>query len=300
MIDIELQEEPFRDLESVCRKKGEEYRNAEPFPHAQLDDIVSDELLERVDEEFPSPDSGQWQLLEKPKKSKNKQITGPREDVGPYTRYLFGELGSPRFLGFLEELTGIRKLISDPYLHGGGLHQIRSGGFLELHSDFNWAKHLHMFRRINLILYLNKDWKEEYGGALELWDDKLEKSASYLPVWNRLVVQDVTAGALHGFPVPIRCPEEMTRKSIAMCYYTADLPVSVQTGYDVCEPDFVHRTDRAHPLPHPLWRRVCPPVVHALLKRRRQTKSFSPLEFWTIVTRFLPPFLVQALHRIRR
>ncbi len=295
---IQLSQEPLaQDLDDLLEVKRREYRSAVPFPHCHIDGLFSDELLDKVVAEFPSAGSPSWELREVGAKSKKKLITSSQRELGPYTKYLFGLLSSPQLLRFTEEVTGIRGLISDPYFHGGGLHEIQRGGLLELHSDFNWHGHLHMFRRLNLLLYLNRDWKEEYEGALELWDSRLERSTKYYPIWNRLIIQQVTSDALHGFPAEVRCPEGMTRRSMAMWYYTAELPVLVQNGYDMCEPDFIERTDRPQPLPRPLWRRIFPPVVHAFVKKKKQTKSFSPREVLSAITRFVPPILIQALGR---
>ena len=41
---------------------------------------------------------------------------------------------------------------------------------LKIHSDFYLHQYLKIDRRLNLLLYLNDDWKDEYGGHLELWD----------------------------------------------------------------------------------------------------------------------------------
>jgi hypothetical protein len=298
LISLELPEDPATDLDALCQAKQAEYRGAAPFPHIHLDGVFSDALLERVLEEFPAGDK-KWRMTERESKSKSKAIVGPRQELGPYTTYLMAFLGSPRFLRFVEALTGIEGLVSDPYLNGGGLHEIKSGGYLELHSDFNWNGHLRMYRRLNLLLYLNKDWKEEYNGALELWDRRLEKSAKYYPLWNRMIIQHVTSGAMHGFPAAIACPEDVTRKSIAVWYYTAELPVDVQLGYDLCEPDFIQRGERPAPLPRPLYRRLIPPVFRALVPKKRQTKTFSSEEFWSVVTRFVPPLAIEAYARLR-
>jgi len=298
-IRVELPADAFTaELEALGRERGPAYRSATPFPHTAFDGLIHEGLLEKVMEEFSAPPAEDWELRELEAKSKNKQIAGPQQQIGPYTRHLLAQLGSPRFLRFVEELTGIRGLIPDPYLHGGGLHEIGSGGYLELHSDFNWHGHLHMYRRLNLLLYLNKDWQEEWEGALELWDSRLEQTVKYYPLWNRLIIQHVTSDAMHGFPATIRCPEDRTRKSIAMWLYTSELPVDVQCGYDQCEPDFILRAERAHPLPRPLWRRLVPPIVTAYVKKKRQTKSFSKIEFWSAFTRFVPPIVVDAWQRV--
>lgn len=298
-VSIELPEDAFReDLEALARERGPAYRSAEPFPHIALDGLIDETLLENVVAEFAAPPAEDWELRELEAKSKNKQITGPQQHIGPYTRHLMAQLASPRFLRCVEELTGIRGLIPDPYLHGGGLHEIGSGGYLELHTDFNWHGHLHMYRRLNLLLYLNKDWQEEWEGALELWDSRLRKSVKYYPLWNRLIIQHVTSDAMHGFPTAIRCPADRTRKSLAMWLYTSELPIDVQCGYDQCEPDFIHRAERPYPLPRPLWRKLVPPFFTAYLKKKRQTKSFSKIEFWSAFTRFVPPIVVEACQKL--
>ena len=169
MISLQLNEEPVKELEKALEAKQGEYNSAKPFPHCYFDNLFSDELLEKVVEEFESFKTDNWTHLEsRPWASQGKHILDGRQGYGQYSGYLFSVLSSPRFLRFVEELTGIRGLIVDPYFHGGGLHEIASGGFLEVHSDFNWQGQLHIYRRINLLLYLNKGWKEEWEGALEL------------------------------------------------------------------------------------------------------------------------------------
>ena len=84
-------------------------------------------------------------------------------------------MNSYEFINFLNNLTGIKeKLIPDPYLWGGGFHELKNEGFLNIHSDFNVHPELKLNRRINLLIYLNKDWQENYGGSLELWDKKMK------------------------------------------------------------------------------------------------------------------------------
>ena len=64
---------------------------------------------------------------------------------------------SQTFLNSLQSLTGIKeKLLSDPYLWGGGIHRIKRGGFLKIHSDTNFHPDFNLDRRLNLLLYLNK------------------------------------------------------------------------------------------------------------------------------------------------
>jgi len=243
--------DPFKeDLDAVLANKKEAYRAADPFPHCCIDNLIADELLEKVIKEFPRPDSKRWKLLESEGTSHRKLITKNAEKLGPYTKHLVGRLSSPYFLQFMEELTGIEGLIPDPYLDAAGLHQIQSGGFLEVHVDFYRHKKLKLYRRLNLLLYMNKDWKEEYGGHLELWNKDLQKRAEYLPIWNRMLVSIIAPHAYHGFPNPIQCPEDTTRKSLAIWYYTSDLPDEVKKEYELHKPDWIKRVGHGNDHDH--------------------------------------------------
>ena len=99
-------------------------------------------------------------------------------------------LNSFKFLSFLQKLTGIKEsLVPDPYFFGGGLHQIKRGGFLKVHADFNYHPQMKLDRRLNLLIYLNEDWQDEWGGFLELWDKDMKKCVKKLsPKFNNIVV----------------------------------------------------------------------------------------------------------------
>jgi Rps23 Pro-64 3,4-dihydroxylase Tpa1-like proline 4-hydroxylase len=138
------------------------------------------------------------------------------------TRNLFAELNGEALLGFLEAMTGIDGLISDPYFVGGGLHETRRGGHLGVHADFNIHEHLKVERRLNLLLYLNRDWKPEYGGQLELWDRQMKACVVRVePIFGRAVVFNTSLDSFHGHPDPLNCPPERSRRSIATYYYSA-------------------------------------------------------------------------------
>jgi hypothetical protein len=126
----------------------------------------------------------------------------------------------------LQELTGIEEtLVNDPYFHGAGQHEIKPGGFLKIHVDFNKHKTLGLDRRINVLVYLNKDWDESYGGHFELWKtDMSECGAKILPLFNRMAIFSTTDKSYHGHPDPLQCPEGMSRKSLALYYYSNGRP----------------------------------------------------------------------------
>jgi hypothetical protein len=140
----------------------------------------------------------------------------------PPLRALFYAFNSKPFIRVLENITSIPGLIPDPYFLGAGFHEIKQGGHLSVHVDFNHHKVMNLERRINLLIYLNKDWKPEFGGQLELWNkDMSECKASVVPVFNRCAIFSTTEDSYHGNPQPINHPNGINRRSIALYYYTA-------------------------------------------------------------------------------
>jgi Rps23 Pro-64 3,4-dihydroxylase Tpa1-like proline 4-hydroxylase len=209
-----------------------QYREAQPYPHIVLENFLQPETLEKALSEFPDVQSGGWihyvHFNEK-KFGKNKLDALP-----PTPQAIIQELNSKPFLEFLTALTGIPNLYSDQSLEGGGLHQSKRGGFLNIHADFTVHPHHRQWqRRTNVIVYLNKNWLEDYGGHLELWDrtmTRMEKKVS--PIFNRCVIFNTDADSFHGHPHPLQCPEDVTRKSIALYYYTQEAaPQARSTEY---------------------------------------------------------------------
>lgn len=126
---------------------------------------------------------------------------------------------SNEFLEFLQNLTGITGLIPDPTFSGGGCHKIHTGGKLNLHVDYN-LNDKDQFRVLNFLLYLNLDWKEEWEGALELWDFENKKCAHKIfPIFNRAAIFTLSDHSIHGHPIPLKCPDNVERYSIAMYYF---------------------------------------------------------------------------------
>ena len=202
----------------------EQYRAADPFPHVVIDRLFDDADLDAVLLEFPSPEAMRWMRFDN---AREKKLGFYHElsEVSPSIRRFLDAMNGFEMLTFLEQLTGIDGLIPDPYFGGGGLHQIEAGGFLKIHADFNVHPKLKLDRRLNMLIYLNKDWPEQYGGHLELWDVEGKGSRKrILPLFNRTVVFSTTDRSFHGHPHPLTCPPGMTRKSVSLYYYTAGRP----------------------------------------------------------------------------
>ena len=220
----ELFSEKFsRKLESLAKEKAEQYKNARPFPHIYFDDFLPVEAAEAALKDFPEPKQLTWTEFDKP--TERKLAFDEVEKLPPSVRDVLYFLNSRPMLQFLEVLTGIQGVISDPYYVGGGLHQIKPGGNLEVHADFNFHTKLKLDRRINVLVYLNKDWKEEYGGHFELWNrDMTAAEQKILPLFNRCAIFSTTSFSYNGHPPPLSCPPDRTRKSLATYYYSNGRP----------------------------------------------------------------------------
>lgn len=202
----------------------EQYVSGDPFPHVVIDGLFDDADLDRVLAEFPTPEQMRWRRFESPLE---KKLGYYHEDsvVTPNVRAFLDAMNGFEMLLWLEAVTGMDGLIPDPYFGGGGLHQIEPGGFLKIHADFNVHPKLKVDRRANMLVYLNKGWREEWGGHLELWNPSMTECRKRIaPLFNRTVIFSTTDTSYHGHPHPLTAPEGVTRKSVSLYYYTAGRP----------------------------------------------------------------------------
>ena len=208
------------DLRGQGSELAEAYRSAKPFPHIVIDDFLPSAVLDQCLKEFPS-DLGLGGVQFDRDQERLKSQFNP-DTLAPTARTLFYSFNSRPFIRLLENVTGIKGLIPDPYFLGAGFHEIAQGGHLSVHVDFNHHKLMNLERRINVLIYLNKDWKNEYGGQLELWTaDMSACSESIVPLFNRCVIFNTTENSYHGNPNFVNHPELISRKSIALYYYTS-------------------------------------------------------------------------------
>ena len=210
---------------NVSRAIGEalsaSYGFAEPFPHLVVDDFLPEAVARIALEHFPRKPLDSDRVFEMGYAGLHKRQILPEECDAP-ARQLFHFFNSQPVLAFLEGLTSIQGLIPDPYFNGGGYHETTRGGKLGIHADFRVNERLHLQRRLNVIIYLNESWQPEWGGALELWDRKMQaKQLEVAPLFNRCVIFNTDADSYHGHPEPLETPEVVSRRSIALYYYTA-------------------------------------------------------------------------------
>lgn len=198
-----------------------EYCFADPFPHIVIDNFLPNVLIDKILNNFPKDKLENDVVFEMGYAGLHKRQVAP-VDCNGFCRDMFGFFNSAPIVQFLESLTTIPSLIPDPYFTGGGFHETSTGGKLGIHADFRINNQLHLNRRLNMIIYLNKEWEEEYGGKLELWDKSMQnKVHSIAPIYNRCVIFNTDADSFHGHPDPLTTPENIKRRSLALYYYTA-------------------------------------------------------------------------------
>lgn len=221
----------YERLAKQADQYREQYRQADPYPHVVIDDFINEDIAEGVRSEFSSVEE-HWKFYRHYNEAK-LAITD-LDDMPTNTCALMQEFNSPEFVDFIESLTGNDDLIPDPALEGAGMHMIRRDGFLNVHADFQThTKNRTWSRQVNLLLYLNRDWEEEWRGHLEIWNpDMTALKVKVLPVFNRCVIFNTLADAFHGHPDPLMCPEDEARKSVAVYYYREEGRVGRLTPTD--------------------------------------------------------------------
>jgi len=208
-----------KECRDFGRSLADRYQHASPFPHIVIDDFLEPEVLRAILADFPKSDGKAFFDREQERFKFQYQ---PHESSSGLVRNVFAELNSQAFLGFLEEMTGFAGLLSDPYFDGGGLHETKRGGHLGVHADFNIHDRMKVERKLNLLIYLNEDWEDEYGGQLELWDQQMKDCVVRVkPVFGRAVIFNTALDSFHGHPEPLNCPPDRSRRSIATYYYAA-------------------------------------------------------------------------------
>lgn len=209
------------DVEAFKHK----FQTIEPFPHFCIDNFLDEDFANAVHDAFPTYQSAQKMGKEYNAVNEKRKIqVTDYELFSPVMKQLSDLLSSEEFLSSWSEMTGIPNLIADPELKGGGIHETNSGGHLDVHVDFNFVKEKQLHRRLNILIYFNKDWREEYGGYLDLWDKDVRKRYGYFePKFNRACGFLTSDISFHGV-TPLTCPPAVMRKSFATYYYTKEAP----------------------------------------------------------------------------
>ncbi len=199
-----------------------------PFPHCVIDNFFDTDIANKLYENINSlklEDANSKFTNKKSGREYNKFAFSNIEKLPLSLKDVFVYLNSFEFIEKLEKITGISGLIyGDLKLQGAGVHMIKNEGFLGMHTDFNTYNHsIHgkLDRRINLLIYMNKDWKSEYKGDLLMYHpDNISEVKRIQPIFNRCIIFNTTNKSVHGHPEPLCVPKDLYRKSIAVYYYT--------------------------------------------------------------------------------
>ena len=211
-----------------------DFRGNTPFDHIVIDDFFDLEVAQKLSAEFPDFHSPVWH--EYNNAIEVKKTCNDYNKFASLTYAVFAYLNSPDFIAFIAECTGISPLFADPGLNGGGWHIHARGGKLNHHLDYNIHPKMGLQRKLNLIVYLNEDWQDDWGGELGLWAAKTHKKGpaelveKIVPRFNRAVLFDTTQNSWHGLVGPVRGPEQQCRKSIAVYYLTTPTEGEEQRG----------------------------------------------------------------------
>jgi len=222
----------LRMLEDRLPSLQQQYQSAQPYGHIVLDDVLTASTLEGAYAGFAALDLTDWTnyLHVNERKFANANCA----TWGSTLQEIHDALSTPRFLDFLSQLTGIGGLYADPAMDGGGLHRSVRGAHLNIHADFT-AHHSNQRwrRRVNLLLYLNREWEPSWGGELQLWDrDVTECQAKIAPLGNRVLLFTTDEHSFHGHPEPLNFPDGIARQSLALYYFTEEEhPLVKSTNY---------------------------------------------------------------------
>lgn len=202
----------------------------DPFPYAIIKNFLPTEIAKKAEREFieynKTVDAGNIRY------QKTKMYTENYTNMPATIKQIIDFLYSKEFIQLLEKKFNLKDVEADWSFHGGGMHESSRGGFLKIHSDFLYMRKSKLKRVLNILLYLNSNWEDSWGGSIELWDNQMKSiRKSLLPKINNVIVFRTDTVSNHGFPEPIACPQNVKRKSIALYYYVKDktlFPISIR------------------------------------------------------------------------
>jgi Rps23 Pro-64 3,4-dihydroxylase Tpa1-like proline 4-hydroxylase len=206
-------------------KLRSEFAAAKPFPYVKIDNFIDPEKAKEIVAAYPAFHAAleQGKTFTTVNERKKVQISDYRKFTPPVAE-LNDLLASPAFLADLAYITGIPNILADEQLLGGGIHVTGPGGRLDVHVDFNYIEDRKLHRRLNLLLYFNAPWQENWGGQFQLWDKDVKHcEATFAPIFNRCVIFETNEISFHGV-VPISPDAPAPRKSFATYYYTKEAP----------------------------------------------------------------------------
>lgn len=195
-----------------------------PFKYAIIENFLPLDFANKIYRELRDLKPNEsWYQYESP--FEKKLATDKWVNFPGYTKKFLQSTFTSMMINEIEKRFEIEGLVGDPALRGGGIHMHEPGGFLDIHADFNIHPKLKLHRRMNGILFINRDWEDEWGGCLEFWSKDMKTCEKKIaPKFNRLVLFEITDDSYHGLPEPVKCPEGHRRMSLAFYLYSGDRP----------------------------------------------------------------------------
>jgi Rps23 Pro-64 3,4-dihydroxylase Tpa1-like proline 4-hydroxylase len=248
------------------------YHGATPFPHLVLDNMFSDRYLEPLLEEIAEMQNEQWVNVDRDPRERTVRMRSAAE-LGSAGSNLLNIVHTAAFLQLLAQISGVGQLLPDPYLQGGGFAVMKRGDYFDVHADRNVAYETGLIRRLAMIIFLNKSWKTEYNGQLELWTpDGKRREVSIDPLYNRTVLFEVAFPNYHGVPAPLACPSDILRQSFIVYYHTASVgaqPASIRKPHTTIFAPRFHETHSSKI--RSVIRDIVPPFVTRMVRKFRET-----------------------------
>jgi len=207
---------------SLAKANHDNYVNNNPYPHIVIDNFLPEKIAKTLIADYPTVETfdASWKYHDN--QNTRRYFLDDATKFKFRLRLFATAVNSRSFLSFLETISGIEALYGDPYFIGGGAMLTGTGGFLNIHADFNFHHKLQSWRRLNALFYLTPNWNKDWGGDLELWTtDGKQKVKSVEPVFNRLVVFTTTSKTFHGQPEPLKCPDDVFRRVFSAFYYAS-------------------------------------------------------------------------------
>ncbi len=212
------------DVRNCVALLREEFQRNEPFRHVVMDRLLDPAFCERLMAEFPAFDARK--AVNELGEAGRKAVVTDIARIGPACAQFDRLMRDRGFLALVGEIAGIANLVYDPEYIGGGTHENLDGQELDPHVDFNYHPNRPLHRRLNLVVFLNPEWDENWGGCLELfgdpWGDR-DGVRTVAPIANRAVLFETTEQSWHGFK-RLRLPDGVSRRSIAVYFYSVDRP----------------------------------------------------------------------------
>lgn len=202
----------------------EAFLTGAPFNHVMIDNFFKENFADSIEKEFPDYNDAVWAFYNNA--IENKKTLNHWDRFKSNTYKAFSYLNSPDFISIIEKITNVKNISPDVGLNGGGLHMHEKGGKLNVHLDYSLHPKLKLQRKLNIIIYLSKDWNNDWGGGLQLWSHndetgKPKECVKKIDVkFNRAIIFDTTQNSWHGLPDALTCPEGEFRKSLAVYYLT--------------------------------------------------------------------------------